>query len=220
MQPLTEQQQQSLVSYSEQRDFALLRLSNAQKDLEDTLKKNADLTESNSQLVSEIAANKQLAVDTKVEAAVVIESTKNEIAQVQKELENIKAKKEAAQASLDESLKTVLIITDSVSVALDSVKATKDELITLKQQVNNNVDSIVNGAVAVQQAVDTVHSTMDQFTGEYADKVVTNERRSDELDARSARLDVREQALNLTYGEVVAQMDKKGMKLSDLNKAA
>ena len=220
MQPLTENQSESLVSYSGQRDVLIAAISEATKQLEKTQQYNKELTSSNSQLVGEIAMNKQLAIDTKVEAAVIVERCNNEINAVQKELADIKSLKESAQNGLDETIKSVFLITDAVGVTLETVKETKDELILLKNQVNSNVDAIVNGAVVVSQAVKSVNSSQEKITGEFSEKVVANARRADKLDAREAKLNVREEALNLTYSEVVAKMSKDGKKLSDLNKVA
>jgi hypothetical protein len=90
----------------------------------------------------------------------------------------------------------------------------------LKQQVKGNVDIINEVVVAILGTKDFLESHMVEFNQKIIDEQVKNERRNDELDYRSARLDEREAALNITYGEVVALMGEKGMKLSDLNKAA
>lgn len=220
MQPLTDQQVESIGSYSQQRDVALSILSNVTQQLETKQEQNKELTASNASIMGEIEVNKQLALDAKVEAAVVVERLKNEIIAVQKELDDIKALKEAAQNSLDETIKSVFLITDAVGITLETVKETKDELILLKNQVNGNVDAIVNGAVVVGQALNDVQTIQEKITGEFSDKVISNERRAHKLDAREEKLNIREEALNLTYSEVVAKMSKDGKKLSDLNKVA
>lgn len=220
MQPLTDQQSESLVSYSAQRDSLLSEVTAARVEKDSLLIINNDLTRSNSQILGEISVNKEIVESSKLEAATVIEQTKTEIFKVQLELDTIKEKKAAAQNELDDTLKLISGITDAIGVSLQTIKDTKDELIMLKQQVKGNVDVISEVVVAVLATKDFLDEHMAEFNQKLIDENVANERRSDKLDARSARLDVREEALNLTYGEVVAQMGKQGMKLSDLNKAA
>lgn len=220
MQPLTDQQSESLVSYSAQRDSLLSEVSAARVEKDSLLIINSDLARSNAEILGEISANKEIVESSKLEAAVAIEQAKTEIFKSQLELDAINEKKAAADKQLEDTLKLISSITDAIGVSLQTIKNTKDELIMLKQQVKGNVDVISEVVVAVLGTKDFLESHMVEFNQKLIDKEIENARRNDELDYRSARLDERETALNLTYGEVVALMSKEGMKLSDLNKAA
>lgn len=220
MNPLNPTQEESLVSYSEQRDALLQEVKTSTQERDTLLTATKELASTNGQLLNEILENEAVLAKLQEEVGTFKDSQQSEIDALTKSIETLKVEKARVEEGLSKSAEYLAEVTDTLKEAKALAEAVVSLVENTKKEMYDDANTIANSAASVSRATTEVNNIVSTFMNAIIGKSEENTKKEHELEGFKNLLDAREQALDLAYNEIITQMKKDGKELSQLNKAA
>jgi cysteinyl-tRNA synthetase len=220
MNPLTSTQEQSLVSYSEQRDALVNEVRDLGQQRDTTNSQVMDLGRTKLQLLHEISAAQE-DLDNFVGGVDSQKSAKKaELDQLIKDFDAKKVEKALVEDGLQKSADFLEKVNEALKETLAIAGAIATFVETTKKDLYDNANTVANSAASVSRATQEVTNIVETFMNTIIAKSEENLKKEQELNVFKAALDDRKEAIDLLYSEIVAKMKKDGKNLAELNKVA
>lgn len=216
MPPITQEQQTRLEGFTEQRDALVKEISDLARERDSLSKANNEYNTANSLLTTEIEENQRKIIESTRDTAVSLASLESEKQTAQAELDQLNETKSALQAEIETQLQNLANIKEQIKNLPDFIGEVEKRISDVSEQVQSNASAIMQKAESVDYTVRQLEDFTRVFHDKYIAKEVEVSQKLASLEKRETYLNEREEAINVTYDEIVKTMNEQGKQLPDL----